>query len=102
MRGRGLEGGGDGRTDLLLARSFEQRAQLDRRFRQCRNRFIVHLSVKLKRSLRDNESGGTATPLTQEAIQTEEEAATAAAAAAEAEVVAPQRAAEAAAAATSP
>src|SRR5262245_1363979 len=49
-------------------------------------RFIVHLSVKLKRWLRDNESGGTATPLTQEAIQTEaEEEEAAAAAEAEAE-----------------
>ena len=29
-------------------------------------RFTVHPPVKLKRSLRDNESGGTATPLIQE------------------------------------
>src|SRR5215510_12237430 len=47
-------------------------------------RFIVYLSLKLKRSLRDNESGGTATPLMpEEAVEVVVEAAEAAEEAAE-------------------
>src|SRR5215831_15196696 len=39
------------------------RAGLTRITAAITRRFIVHLPVKLKRSLRDNESGGTATPV---------------------------------------
>ena len=74
------------------------RAGLTRITAAITRRFIVHLSAKLKRSFRDNKSGGTATPLMAEAeaaAAVEEEAAEEAA---EEEAEAEAEAAEAAAA----